>query len=134
MDKYWPHLIIPDNCYHCQHQLSTYEHELFECGVVPQIWLSINGILHEKETSTAEGRAQARNELWQEAASRARAVLAAQTRAALQVLAEAELGRVKQGRQVARDSGAYEGGDLFDRFFGTFLHRLWDDFREIIIE
>ena len=24
MDKYWPHLIIAEHCYHCHHQVSTY--------------------------------------------------------------------------------------------------------------
>ena len=47
MDKYWPHLIIVDHCYHCQHQVSTYQHEFFECGIMPQIWNTINAILND---------------------------------------------------------------------------------------
>ena len=47
MDKYWPHLITAEHCYHCQHQVSTYQHEFFECGIMPQIWTTINHILDD---------------------------------------------------------------------------------------
>ena len=47
MDKYWPHLVIPEHCYHCPQQRSTYQHEFFECGIMPLMWQAINGILHD---------------------------------------------------------------------------------------
>ena len=47
MHKYWPHLIISQHCYHCQHTVSTYQHEFFECGIMPQIWQVINQMLDD---------------------------------------------------------------------------------------
>ena len=41
------HLIIPEQCYHCPHQPSTYQHEFFECGIMPHIWQAIDSILHD---------------------------------------------------------------------------------------
>ena len=45
MHKYWPHLIISQHCYHCHHTVSTYQHEFFECGIMPQVWLMVNQML-----------------------------------------------------------------------------------------
>ena len=47
MDKYWPHLSISEHCYHCHHQVSTYQHECFKCGIMPQIWNTINNVLND---------------------------------------------------------------------------------------
>jgi len=47
MHKYWPHLIISQHCYHCPHTVSTYQHEFFECGIMPQVWLMINQMLDD---------------------------------------------------------------------------------------
>ena len=49
MNRYWPHLIIDRQCYHCNHIVSSYQHEFYECGITPQIWAFTNSILDQAQ-------------------------------------------------------------------------------------
>ena len=38
-------MIFDQHCYHCNQTVSSYQHEFFECGIMPQMWACINSLL-----------------------------------------------------------------------------------------